>query len=33
VQIVTRPWEEELALTIAETIEHECGKKQHPPEA
>jgi Asp-tRNA(Asn)/Glu-tRNA(Gln) amidotransferase A subunit family amidase len=33
VQVVTRPWEEELALTVAETIEDGCGKKQHPPEA
>jgi Asp-tRNA(Asn)/Glu-tRNA(Gln) amidotransferase A subunit family amidase len=33
VQIVTRPWDEELALTVAETVEEGCGKKQHPPEA
>jgi Asp-tRNA(Asn)/Glu-tRNA(Gln) amidotransferase A subunit family amidase len=33
VQIVARPWEEELALTVAEIVENGCGKKQHPPEA
>ena len=33
VQIITRPWDEELALTVAKTVEEACGKKQHPPEA
>src|SRR5438270_9247235 len=34
VQIVTRPWEEELALTVAAIIEGGRGnKKRHPPEA
>jgi Asp-tRNA(Asn)/Glu-tRNA(Gln) amidotransferase A subunit family amidase len=32
VQIVARPWEEELALTIAEIVEDGCARKQHPPE-
>jgi Asp-tRNA(Asn)/Glu-tRNA(Gln) amidotransferase A subunit family amidase len=32
VQIVAHPWEEELALAIAEIVEDGCSKKQHPPE-
>ena len=32
VQVVARPWEEEVALTIAQTIEEAGGEKQHPPE-
>ncbi len=31
VQIVTRPWEEELALGLAEAIERECGGWKMPP--
>ena len=31
VQIITRPWEEELALAIAAAIEEECGGWQRPP--
>jgi Asp-tRNA(Asn)/Glu-tRNA(Gln) amidotransferase A subunit family amidase len=31
VQIITRPWEEELALAIAAAIEEECGGWQKPP--
>ena len=31
VQIVARPWEEELALEIAEAIEAGVGDRQHPP--
>ncbi len=31
VQIITRPWEEELALAIAAIIEEECGGWQRPP--
>lgn len=31
VQIVTRSWEEELALSLAEVIERECGTWKSPP--
>ena len=33
VQIVARPWEEELVLSIAEILEKESGVNLHPPEA
>ena len=31
VQIITRPWEEELALAVAAIIDEECGGWQRPP--
>ena len=31
VQIVARPWEEELVLAVAEVVEKECGGWQPPP--
>jgi amidase len=31
VQIVGRPWEEELVLTVAAALEQECGGWQKPP--
>jgi Asp-tRNA(Asn)/Glu-tRNA(Gln) amidotransferase A subunit family amidase len=33
VQIVARPWEEELVLSISELLEEGSGVKHHPPEA
>ncbi len=33
VQIVARPWEEELVLSVAEILEQESGVKLRPPEA
>ena len=32
VQVVGRPWEEEMVLAIAEVVERECGGFQAPPE-
>jgi Asp-tRNA(Asn)/Glu-tRNA(Gln) amidotransferase A subunit family amidase len=32
VQVVTKPWEEELALEVAEKIEQQCGAARRPPE-
>ena len=32
VQIVARPWEEEVALSVAEVIENHSGKNSRPPE-
>ena len=32
VQIVARPWEEEVVLSVAEVIENHGGKKSRPPE-
>jgi Asp-tRNA(Asn)/Glu-tRNA(Gln) amidotransferase A subunit family amidase len=32
VQIVGRPWEEELVLAVAAAVEQECGGYQAPPD-
>jgi Asp-tRNA(Asn)/Glu-tRNA(Gln) amidotransferase A subunit family amidase len=31
VQMVARPWEEEIVLSVAEALEEQCGGWQPPP--
>src|SRR5450755_1355939 len=31
VQIVARPWQEELVISVGAALEHQCGRYPHPP--